>query len=85
MDVPASFSGGHDSRAFLSMSLCLGLKPFFISSEAVRLAVGGGTGGGENVVSDTCQDGFLWESFAVCWGERAGSLSWLWGPDGAEV
>ena len=69
MDMPASFSGGHDSRAFLSISVCLGLRPFFFpSSGAVRLAVGGGTGGGENVVSDTCQMGFLWESFAVCWG-----------------
>ena len=58
MDVPAPFSGGRDSRAFLPVSACLGLTPFFFPSPgAVRLAVGGGRGGGENVVSDACQNG----------------------------
>lgn len=73
MDVPASFSGGHDSRAFLSMSLS-GFEALFFSSEAVRLAVGGGTGGGENVVSDTCQDGLSLGIFCCLLGGRGPGL-----------
>jgi hypothetical protein len=75
MDMPAPFSGGRDSRTFLSVSVCLGLTPFFFpSSGAVRLAVCGGTGVGENVVSDTCQDGLSLGIFCCLFGGRGPGL-----------
>jgi len=75
MDMPAPFAGGRDSRAVLSVSVCLGLTPFFSpSSRAVRLAVGGGTGGGRNVVSDTCQDGLSLGIFCCLLGGRGPGL-----------
>ena len=69
MDVPAPFSGGRDSQAFWPISVCLGLTPFF---SFWGWAVGGGRGGGGNVISDTCQDGLSLRIFVVCLGPKGG-------------
>ena len=82
MDVPAPFPGGRDSSFFVHICLS-GVDALFFPSGAVRLAVGSGRGGMWYLTH--VRIGFLWESFAVCWGESAGSSSWLWGSDGAEV
>lgn len=87
MDMPAPFSGGRDSRAFMSVSVCLGLTLFFsllLGLCGWRLVVEGGVG--ENVVSDACQNGLSLGIFCcLLGGGECRVFVVALGSDGAEV